>query len=100
MEKLACDNERYIGYVLPLKIEEAIYDALHTTHENNPNLGIELVQHSKDRMGSLKDKLDHVDKKIADIRKKRKKDDENTAETELVLSNFDKNKYFMPDFKK
>jgi hypothetical protein len=48
-------------------------------------------------MSTLKDKLDQVDKKLFDIKKKQK-EPENTAETEIVLSSFDKSSFKIPEF--
>lgn len=58
LEKIVAENEHFLGYILPLRIEESIYNSLSPIQDNDKELKLEFAEHFKDRMSSLKDKLD------------------------------------------
>lgn len=58
LEKIVASNEHLLGYILPLRIEESIYNGILPLLECDNELGLEVAEHFKDRMNILKEKLD------------------------------------------
>lgn len=67
-ERIVADNEHFLGYVLPLRVEQQINDTLSAFQDQNPELAVELLINQKDRVTTLQDKLESVDKKLYDLK--------------------------------
>lgn len=99
LEKVVAENERFLGYVLPLRIQEAINSSLVPLHEKDYDLGLSLLEHSEEKMTALQERLEVVDQKLADLAPKGNVEGSMT-EAEIAMATFEKTKYKMPPFQK
>jgi len=98
LEKVVAENERFLGYVLPLRIQEVVHKGLLPLHKNDRELGISLLENSEERMKSLSESMHAVDQKTREMKPAGRQADGEAADAHVVMATFDKHSVVMPPF--
>lgn len=98
LEKVVAENERFLGYVLPLRIQEVVHKSLLPLHKGDRELGISLLENSEERMKALSESMHAVDQKTREMKPTGRQPDGEAADAHVVMATFDKHSVVMPPF--